>query len=865
MKVPLSWLQRFVDVDDLSLDELVDVMSLHGLEVEEVHVPGAGTTGVRTKRVVSWSPHPDADKLRVVRVTDGTTETELVCGAANFDVGDVVAHAEVGATIPAPAGRSAPFRLEARELRGVVSNGMLCSARELQLGDDHDGIMVLAADTPLGADLVDLLPVGEPVIEVAVLADRGDHHAILGIAREVAAILDREVRGLSAADGPAAEGVPVDLTGTVRDDLVGCSRFVAWTVEDVTVAASPWWLRQRLAQCGIRSINNVVDVTNLVMLETGQPLHAFDLDRLHGPQLTVRWASPDETLVTLDDQERELLATDLVIADADRLVSLAGVMGGADSEVSAGTSRVLLEGATWDPLAIRRTSRRLNLVSEASLRFERRVDPAMAPVAVARAAELLAELGGGRIVAATTATAGPAPDGPARVVLDTRWCARFLGLDGLDAGTQEALLRRVGCTVEAEDATLTVTPPSWRGDLTRPADLAEEVARLYGYERIPATMPAVTLQGGLSPAQRAERRLRETVLAAGFHEVRGRPFVGTDALEGVAPSDGRVQLANPLAKDAAAMAPTLVEGLLQVVRRNVGQGRPGTAVFELARIFRPAGDVVEASLEGFGDGWRWTDPDGVALPTQPRVLALAAQGLRTGPGWLDEDESWDVYDLLAVLDAVVAGVAPPEDPADARSAPRLLDPDARSAPRLLDPDARSAPRLLDPWRLEREPVEREGFHPGRTAALVLRGVEVGVVAQLHPTEADRRDLVEPVVVAELLLEPLLEHLAGEDPSPVQAVELVRHPAMTVDVALVADESVTYAELEAAARAGAGELLDELWFFDEYRGSQLGEGERSIAMRLRLQSPERQLTDDDAEAVIAAVGREAAVVGARLRA
>ncbi|MBW3657046.1 MAG: phenylalanine--tRNA ligase subunit beta [Actinobacteria bacterium] len=838
MKVPLSWLQRFVDVADLSLDELVDAMSLHGLEVEEVHLPGRGTSGVRTKRVVAWGPHPDADKLRVVQVTDGTTETELVCGAANFDVGDVVAHAEVGATIP---GRDEPLRLEARELRGVVSNGMLCSARELQLGEDHDGIIVLDEDTPLGADLAELLPVGEPVIEVAVLADRGDHHSILGIAREVAAILDREVRGLSVEEPPTAGGVPVDLSGTVRGDVVGCSRFVAWTVEDVTVGPSPWWLRQRLAQCGVRAINNVVDITNFVMLETGQPLHAFDVDRLHGPELTVRWADAGETLVTLDDQERELLDTDLVIADADRIVSLAGVMGGADSEVSATTTRVLLEGATWDPLTIRRTSRRLNLVSEASLRFERRVDPAMAPVAVARAAELLVELAGGRIVAATDAGEQAAP--PPAVTLDAAWVARFLGLTDLDAGTQASLLRREACEVAVDGTTLTVSPPSWRGDLGRPADLAEEIARLYGYERIPATMPAVPLQGGLSRPQRAERRLRETVLAAGFHEVRGRPFVGDDALEGVTPSDGRVQLTNPLAKDAAAMAPTLVEGLLQVVRRNVGQGRPGTAVFELARIFRPAGDAVEASLKGFGDGWRWTDPDGTPLPTQPRVLALAAQGLRTGPGWLAEGETWDVYDLLAVLDAVVAGVAP-ADASNARSAARLLDPT---------------------WKLERHATERDGFHPGRTAALVLRGVEVGVVGQLHPAEAERRDLVEPVVVAELLVEPLLEHLVGEDLVPVQAVDLVRHPAMTVDVALVADESVSYAALEGAARAGAGDLLDELWFFDEYRGEQLGEGQRSIAMRLRLQSPDRQLTDDDAEGVIAAVGREAEVIGARLRA
>jgi phenylalanyl-tRNA synthetase beta chain len=825
VKVPVSWLRRFIDLDDLSVDELVDVMSLNGLEVEEVHHPGRGTRGVRTKRVVSWQPHPDADTLRVVQVTDGGDHVELVCGASNFDTGDVVAHAEVGATIPAPDGGGDAFELSARTLRGVVSNGMLCSARELQLGDDHEGIMVLAGDTPLGVELTDLYPVGEPVIEVAVLADRGDHHSIRGIARELGAILDRDVRGIEPGiDVPTTAGVEVDISPAGH----GCTRFVTWTVEGVRIGPSPWWLRQRLAQCGIRAINNVVDVTNYVMLETGQPLHAFDLDTVRGERLTVRWADQGETLVTLDDQERDLLATDLVIDDAEGIASLAGVMGGAATEVSDTTTRVLLEGATWDPLTIRRTSRRLHLVSEASLRFERRVDPDLAPVAVRRAAELLVAVGGGRAVAAShTQTAA---HGRPRIDLDPDWCARFLGLDDLDAATQARFLERLGCGVERDGGGLIVTVPSWRGDLARPADLAEEVARLYGYERVPATLPEVVVRGGLSRRQVAEHRIREAVLAAGFHEARTRPFVGEDALAGVVPTGGRVTLANPLAKDAAAMAPTLVEGLLQVVRHNVGQGRPGTAVFELARIFRPAGDAIEASLDAFGTGWRWTAPDGASLPTQPRTLGVAAQGVRTGSRWLDESDPWGVYDLLAVLDEVVDRLAPGDDPT---------------------------------WVLERESVERDGFHPGRTARLLLRGVEVGIVGQLHPEEAARRDLVEPVVTGELLLDPLLEHLV-EDLAPIQAVDLVRHPAMTVDVALVADESVGYGALEAAARAGAGALLDELWFFDEYRGEQLGAGRRSVAMRLRLQAPDRQLADDDAEAVIAAVGREAEVVGASLR-
>jgi phenylalanyl-tRNA synthetase beta chain len=835
MKLPLSWLRSFVDLDDLTVDELVDVMSLNGLEVEEVHHPGAGTRGVRTKRVVSWAPHLDADKLRTVTVTDGTDEVGLVCGASNFDVGDVVAHAEVGASIPPQDGGGEPFVLAARELRGVVSNGMLCSARELRLGDDHSGIMVLPDDTPLGIDLTEVLPVGEPVIEVAVLADRGDHHSVLGVAREVAAILGRDLR---VPDVPALPE-PTDVVPVTIADDAGCGRFVTRVVEGVTNGPSPWWLRQRLAQCGVRSISLVVDVTNFVMLELGQPLHAFDLDRLAGPSLHVRTAASGERFTTLDDVERTLEPGDLVIDDADGPVSLAGVMGGASTEVGDTTTRVLLEGATWDPSAIRATSRRLGLVSEASMRFERRVDPAGADRAVARAAQLLVELGGGTaggVSAATRAEPVAALAPHASVLHDPAGAARLLGLDDLDGPAQAALLERLGCEVTplrdgGSDGAgmLAVVPPTWRGDLTRPIDLVEEVARLHGYASIPATMPVVTQRGGLTPVQRALREVRSTVRAGGLHETMTRPFVGERALTGTWPSDGRVVLENPLAANAAAMAPSLVEGLLTAVRRNVGQGRPGAGLFEVARVFRPAGDPIEQGLAG-APGWEWSDPAGARLPTQPRVLGLAAQGLRFGPGWLDGDATWSVYDLLAVLDDVVALLAPADD---------------------------------GTFTLVRQPAEGAGFHPGRSAALLLRGVEVGFVGQLHPVEAEERDLPEPVVVAELLLDPLLAPTAAGLPLT-QARPLATHPAMTIDVALVADESVPYDTLAGVVAAGAGDLLDGMRVFDVYRGEQVGEGRRSVAITLRLQDPARQLTDADAHDVLARIEEAAAGVGVTLR-
>lgn len=811
MKVPLSWLREYVDVE-LDLDELLTVMGANGLEVEGVATPGLGVSGVHTVRVLDVRPHPDADKLTLVRVTDGTQETEVVCGARNFGAGDVVPHAPPGATLPGG------ITLDEREIRGVISAGMLCSPKELQVVEDHGGLLVLPADTELGVDIHDVFPLGEPVIDIAVMADRGDHQSVLGIARDLAAILGTDHRAPEVRS-PAGDGpVPIRIDATD-----GCSHYVGWAVDGVTVGPSPWWLRRRLEACGVRSINTVVDVTNYVALELGQPLHAFDLDRLAGPAITVRWAEAGERLTTLDDKDRALEPGDLVIADAERAVALAGVMGGASTEVTDATTRVLIEAAIFDPAAIRRTSRRLNLVSEASTRFERRVDPTGAWRAAARAVDLLEQIAGAAAEGAQDA--GQATWDRTPVRLDTRWSARFLGIPDLDADTQRELLERSGCEVTSDDGGLEVIAPPWRGDLRRPADVAEEVVRLYGYDRVPATLPAIPVAGGLTPEQRAERRVRAAALAAGYHEAQTAPFVAAGtALRLVQPSDGSVSIENPVAADARDLRPSLVEGLLQAVRHNVGQGRSGVALFEYARIFRPAGDDVDDALAAFGDTWRWTDAQGRALPTQPRLLAVAAQGLRSGPRWLDENDTWEVDDVLALFDAVVAELVPGAT-------------------------------------LERVQGPRPGLHPGRTASLRVRGVEVGVVGQLHPAEADRRDLPEPVVVGELLVEALL---ALREDTPKRGAAFARHPAMSVDVALVADDTVPFARLERAIRDGAGDLLDELWVFDEYRGEQLGAGRRSIAVRLRLQAPDRQLTDQDAERVIDAIAAEAERTDATLR-
>ena len=815
MRIPLSWLTSMVDID-LPLDVLVERMSASGLEVESITTPGAGIAGVRTARVLHHEPHPDADSLRLVDVTgpDGTGEVRVVCGAANFDIGDVVLHAAVGARIPG-------MELEARTIRGQVSNGMLASARELGLGDDHSGLLVLGADVPLGAELTDLAPVGEPVIEIAVQPDRGDHLSIRGVARDLAALLDTTLLALpDLLPAPTAPGVHVVL------DTERVGTFVAWTLEDATVQRSPLWLRARLAQCGVRSIDGVVDVTNYVMLELGQPLHAFDLDRVAGEMLRVRDAVGGERLRTLDGVDRTLVAGDVVIDDEDGPASLAGVMGGERTEVHAGTRRILLEGAVWDPAAVRRTSRRLGLVSEASTRFERRVDPEGAMVAVARAAQLMGQTAGARATAATTqsATGGAWLVGQKVTASATR-IAGLLALD-LDADAQAGLLRRVGCDAQVDGDVLHVTAPSWRGDLGREADLAEEVARLHGFEHVPTLLPPLVVRGGLSPAQRLERELRDAALAHGFDEIVTRPFVGERVFAGVHPSDGRVRLANPLAQDAAAMRPGLLDGLLATLRRNRGQGRAGMAVCELGRIHRPVDDAIGGALDGLlGTAWRWMGPDDQALPLQPRAIALAAFGARGGDGWLAEGAWWEVEDVLAALDELA--------------------------------------RRADVGPLRRRAVERDGWHPGRTVVLELDGIEVGIAGELHPHASDAWDLPDPVVAGELLTEVLVER-ARAGRGVASAPRLVRHPAVVVDVAVVGPESIEVADIAEVLRGAAGGLLDDLRWFDEFRGAQLPEGHRSVAFRLRLQDPDRQLTDSDADGVLRAIERAVSDIGASLR-
>lgn len=819
MRVPVSWLRDLVALDtEVTGRQVAERLVAAGLEVETVERFGEGLTGpVVVGEVLAIEELTGFKKpIRYCQVEVGGAEPQaIVCGARNFAVGDRVVVALPGAVLPGG------FAIASRKTYGHVSNGMICSAAELGTGEGHDGILVLPADAAVGADAVELLGVRDEVLDIAVTPDRGYALSLRGVARETATAFDLPFRDPAEVPVPTddGQGHPVRI-----EDPAGCPRLVARTVTGLDPKApSPLWLQRRLQLCGVRSISLVVDVTNYVMLELGQPLHAYDATTLRGA-LTVRRAEPGEKLQTLDGGVRALTAGDLLITDDSGPIGLAGVMGGASTEVTASTETVVLEAAYFDPITIARASRLHKLSSEASRRFERGVDPALAPAAAERAATLLVELGGGSLDQGVTHCGAE----PARAAL-TIAADHPDRVAGTEYGT-EAVVRRleqVGCAVvPAEQGRLSVTPPSWRPDLTDPNDLAEEVIRLQGYDNLPSVLPPSPVGRGYTPAQRLRRRVGQALAYAGHVETPCYPFVGDQAWEalGLAADDPwrrTVRLLNPLSDEEPQLRSTLLPGLLAAARRNVGRGFADLALFELGQVFldRAAGPApqppvdrapTEAELAALA----------AALPEQPRRVAAVLVGQREPAG------RWGAGRPVSWSDAVEA---------------------AHTV-------ARAAGLTLTVRQGQRAP-----WHPGRCAELVLvtPGGEqlVGFAGELHPRVLTRLQLPPRACAMELDL----DALAAADPTLVSAEPVSAFPVAVQDVALVIDESVPAAQVEAALRAGAGELLESIQLFDVYSGEQLPAGKRSVAYALRFRAPDRTLTTEEASAA-----REAAVAVAAER-
>ena len=809
MRVPLSWLREWAEVPvDTTPEAVHEAFVSVGFEEEDVH--GFGLTGpIVVGRVIEFVEEPQSNgkTIRWCQVDVGEAEPRgIVCGAGNFHPGDKVVVTLPGAVLPGP------FPIAARKTYGHVSDGMIASAKELGLGQEHSGILrlvELGLDPEPGTDAIALLGLDDVAVEVNVTPDRGYAFSVRGLAREYAhatgtAFVDPAAEPGERGRAAAASGFEVVLhdEAPIRGRR-GAVRFVARAVEGLDASRpTPAAIIARLSLAGIRSISLAVDVTNYVMLELGQPIHGYDLDALTDG-ITVRRAAEGETLETLDGQTRSLHVEDLLITDGSGPIGLAGVMGGASTEISATTTRVLIEAAVFDPVSIARTARRHKLPSEASKRFERGVDPRVAEAAAQRVVDLLIEHGGARAVD-LGAVVGEAPAREA-IAFPHGFTDRIVGVTYAQERVQ-AILEEIGCAVEANADALLVTPPSWRPDLAVPVDLAEEVARIDGYDRIPSILPTAPSGRGLTREQVLRRRSADALAAAGLVEVLCFPFqtaAEVALFDGDAPT---VKLANPLDGQAPLLRRSLLPGLIGAAHRNLARGTTDLALFEIGNVFLPGEDdgidalpagAVKPSDEQFA-------AIAAGIPEQPRRLAVLLTGAISPKQPGQEALVAGLGDALAAIDALGVAVGA---------------------------------------ELTTRQAQRTGFHPGRTAELLLGGEVVGVVGELLPALAEAAHLPKRVAAAEVDLDAVLR-LA---PAVVQAVPLSTQTAATQDLSLVVPAELPAAEVIATVVEGAGELLEHARLVDDYRGQGVGEGEKSLTLALRFRAEDRTLTAAEASA------------------
>jgi len=823
MRVPVAWLRSYCD-PGLSAPQVADVLTMSGIKVERLHRVGVGDpSAFVVGRVIEAERHPNADRLSVCRVDDGGPERRtIVCGAPNVAVGQTVAVARPGAVMPDGTQLGEP------KLRGVRSSGMILAEDELGIGEDHSGILVLEEDGLVpGTPLAQALPIADEVIEIEITPNRPDAMGVYGVARDVHAVTGApltEDPTASESEPAGADRAEEHARVEIADPEI-CPRFTARVFEDVKVAPSPPWLKQRLMAAGQRPISNVVDITNYVMLAYGQPLHAFDLGEVRGSRIVVRRAREGETMTTLDGVERRFSPEVALVCDAEGPSGIAGVMGGQVSEVSAQTTRVLMEAATWVGPNIMRTSRGLGLRTEASARFEKGLHPELAMAGQRLATRLMVELCGARLVPGTL-DAYPQPAPPRRVGLRLGRIGSLLG-EPVPENEVQTVLERLGFELGAggPGRLEAVVPASRDGDVQREADLIEEVARIHGLDRLPATLPARRRAvGRMAPAQRLRRRLEDALRDRGLSEVVAYSFTSPSALERlrVEPAEA-LAIRNPLSEEGSLMRPVLLPGLLDAVRHNAAHGRPGLALFESAHVYAPAlGD------EG-GDG---ADPVSAAeaaprgaRPARERHHLAGVLTQAASATWRGDARVADFYAARGLVEALleIAGIE---------------------------------------WRAE--PGARPFLHPGRSATVRAAGDgrELGWIGELHPLVA--REWEVPAAAAFELDADAIAELApdrGRDGYR----DLTSFPAVVQDIAVVVPEDVDAARIEAAVRAGAGELLRSIRIFDLYRGEQVGAGRKSLALRLEFRASDRTLTDSEVAERRSEIEGAIAELGGALRA
>jgi phenylalanyl-tRNA synthetase beta chain len=815
MKVSLKWLRDYVDIT-LPTRKLADRLTMAGLEVGGIQAVGGAWDKIVVGEVVAVVPHPNADRLTLATVNLATEQITVVCGAPNVAAGQKIAFARLGARlIDGHTGQ--PAVLKPARIRGVVSEGMVCSEKELGLSDEHEGILVLPPDAPVGTSLGDYL--GDAILDLEITPNRPDCLSVIGIAREIAALTSQPLR--LPEIHYEETGDPIESLASIEiaaPDL--CPRYCASLVTGIKIAPSPGWLEQRLNSCGMRPINNVVDITNYVMLEYGQPLHAFDYRKLRGGRIIVRRARKGETITTLDGSKRTLSPDMLAIADKEKAIAVAGIMGGLDSEVAGETDTILLESANFNQAAIRRGCSHLQFQSEASTRFDKGLNSELPPVPLRRATQLLAEVAGGR-AAKGLIDIYPGKQEPTPVSLAPNEVKR---ISGLEVAKEEMLkvLTALGfeCREGDSDSGVSVWVPYWRSDIQCAVDLIEEVVRIIGYERVPVTRlgsPLPEQKSGLSPEARRRDlrdRLRKILAGFGFQEILTYSLVSLDKLQKLSPALESVvtplKVANPMSREQEYLRTSLRAGLLATLAHNQKFEQAGIRLFEIGKIFLPASSpAIAKQYQG-----------GRELPQEREMLCAVLSGSRTELWWQSDGGLLDFFDAKGILENVFGQMG-----------------------------LRGAFELSDD----------EGLFPGRRAVVTVDHKTIGVVGELHPKVAQAFEPSGQACLIELDLETLLSKLA-----PVRQYEPIpRFPGVTRDIALVVDEQVGYGRVEETILGFP--LVTKVTLFDLYRGEQVAEGKKSFAIRIVYQSPKHTLTDEEVgqtqERILGKLNRE---VGATLR-
>jgi phenylalanyl-tRNA synthetase beta chain len=784
MKVLYSWLKELVPCD-LSVEEMAQGLTMQGLNVEGIEYLGEGLEDIVVGQIETYEKHPNADRLSFCQVTDGEDAHPIVCGATNHKQGDKVALALPGTKLPAFEGKA----LKKTKIRGVESRGMMCSERELGLSDEHAGIIILPEDAPVGQSFVEAAGLHDWIIEFENLANRGDCLSALGIARELAAMVDSEVKMPEWSVHPGKDEAPSFTIETLDYDL--CPRYCARVIEGVKIGPSPEWMQRRLKACGIRCINNIVDISNYVLLEFGHPLHAFDLETLKGRKIIVRRARPGEKITTIDDVERPLSEENLVIADAERPVALAGVMGGAETEVSEGTVNLLIESAYFDPISIRKTSRKTGLSTEASYRFERGADWKGLVWACERCTRLIQELAEGQVAGELIdiqPDSGPHKLEEQSAELRAGRVNQVLGIH-LNSSETSEILQRLGFDCRDKgDEIIEVSIPPWRGDVTREIDLIEEVARIYGYNRVAGEVPRT--QGRVH--QKAWRdsfieQARAQMVSLGYLECWNSAIIGPAHLDRIraaedSPLRQAVKLMNPLSENESLMRTTLAPSIIEALSVNARRLNPRVALFELARVYM--------------------DSTGNTERHERRVLAGGGYGPR-GQQWPAQEGEYDFFDAKGALEAMLAFAGVSEYRFEAAEIPYL--------------------------------------QTGRSAKLVLGDSEAGVCGELHPDVAEDYEIRHRAAIFELDMEVLRRTARSED-IRFEAPSL--YPPVTRDLALVVDLQVHAADLQAGVEKAAGKLLEKCYLYDVFTGGRIPAGKRSLNYRLVFRAPDRTLKEED---------------------